>query len=350
MTHVGPVRLARSVCLSGLLLVLAGCGGGGTDSPSAADSAAVFQSSQPYRIVTTVGMVTDIVRTVAGDRAEVFGLMGPGVDPHLHSPSRDDVNRLLQADVVIYGGLNLEGKMTRVFEDMAAKGRVVFAITDGLPRDVLRSPPEFEGHFDPHVWMDVSLWSRCAEHVAQRLAELDPPHAAGYAERAAALKQQLKQLDEYARTSLQSIPEQRRVLVTAHDAFGYFSTAYGIPSRSVQGLSTESEASVADINALVKFISERGISAVFIESSIPEDRIEAVLEGVRSRGGEVRIGGELYSDAMGPEGQYEGTYIGMIDHNVTTITRALGGQAPTGGMNGKLRQAAGKESTGKPNP
>ena len=334
-----PVCLpARQLLLAGLMLIMAGCGGSpGETGTSATTGDHPFTGEAPYSIVATVGMIADVVQQVAGERAVVTSLMGPGVDPHLHTPSRDDVNRLLEADCVFYCGLNLEGQMTATFAEMAAAGRQVFAITDGLPREQLRSPPEFEGHFDPHVWMDVKLWGRCVEYAAEQLAQLDPPHAAGYAARAARLQQQLDELDDYARQSIASIPEQQRVLVTAHDAFGYFSRAYNIPTRSVQGLSTASEASVADVNALVEFLSDRKIPAVFIESSVPQDRIEAVLEGVRSRGGTVTIGGELYSDAMGPAGTREGTWIGMIDHNVTVITRALGGQAPARGLHGLLQ-------------
>ena len=289
-----------------------------------------------YTIVTTCGMVTDIVREVAGDKAKVQGLMGEGVDPHLYKPTRDDVVKLLQADVVFYSGLMLEGRMTDTFLKVARKGTPVFAVTELLDEKFLLEPEEFAGHTDPHVWMDVKGWMDAVKVVARSLGEVDADNAEYYQQNADRYVAALAKLNDYAKQSLSSIPKDRRVLITAHDAFNYFGRAYGIEVRGIQGISTESEAGVADINKLVDYLVERRIPAIFVESSVSDKNIKALVEGSNSRGHAVRIGGQLFSDAMGKPGTYEGTYIGMIDHNVTTIARALGGQVPERGLNGKL--------------
>jgi manganese/zinc/iron transport system substrate-binding protein len=289
-----------------------------------------------YTIVTTCGMVTDIVREVVGDKAKVVGLMGEGVDPHLYKPTRDDVAKLLQADVVFYSGLMLEGRMTDTFLKVARKGTPVFAVTELLDEKFLLEPAEFAGHTDPHVWMDVKGWIDAVKVVARSLGEVDADNSAYYQQNAERYVAQLAKLNDYAKQALASIPKERRALITAHDAFNYFGRAYDIDVRGIQGISTESEAGVADINKLVDFLVERKIPAIFVESSVSDKNIKALVEGSKSRGHAVRIGGQLFSDAMGKPGTYEGTYIGMIDHNVTTITRALGGQAPERGLNSKL--------------
>jgi len=300
-------------------------------------------ASQPlpvnYAIVTTCGMVTDIVREVAGDKARVTGLMGEGVDPHLYKPMRDDVAKLLQADVVFYSGLMLEGRMTDTFLKIARKGTPVFPVTELLDEKYLLEPEEFAGHTDPHVWMDVAGWMEAVKVVARSLSEVDAANAAYYEQNARRYSAELSKLHDYAKQSIASVPQAHRVLVTAHDAFNYFGRAYGIEVRGIQGISTESEAGVSDINKLVDFLVERKVPAIFVESSVSDKNIKALVEGCQSRGHRVIIGGTLYSDAMGPAGTYAGTYIGMIDHNVTTITRALGGQAPERGLNGKLAPA-----------
>lgn len=289
-----------------------------------------------YTVVTTCGMVTDVVREVAGNKAKVVGLMGEGVDPHLYKPTRDDVVKLLQADVVFYSGLMLEGRMTDTFLKVARKGTPVFAVTELLDEKFLLEPKEFAGHTDPHVWMDVKGWMDAVKVVARSLGEVDADNAAYYQLNANRYVAELAKLNDYAKQSLSSIPKDRRVLITAHDAFNYFGRAYGIEVRGIQGISTESEAGVADINKLVDYLVERKIPAIFVESSVSDKNIKALVEGSNSRGHAVRIGGQLFSDAMGKPGTYEGTYIGMIDHNVTTIAHALGGQVPERGLNGKL--------------
>ncbi len=327
------IRNSRFWLIIGLFLA-AGCGGSDSTASNAPIKKEGSQPGRRPRIVTTVGMVTDIVREVAGDRCEVIGLLSEGVDPHLYKPTREDVKQLDDAntDIIFYGGLMLEGRMEESLKKIRQKGKKVVAVSESLDPATLRKPPEFEGHFDPHVWMDVSLWSQCTEIVSRSISEFDPTHAMDYGLRTVAYKARLNHLDAYVRTSIASIPEQQRVLVTAHDAFGYFARAYGMEVKSVQGISTESEAGVADVNALVDFLVERKIRAIFVESSVSDQSLRAVIEGAGKRGWKVKVGGELFSDAMGPAGTYEGTYVGMIDHNATTIARALGGQVPNGGF------------------
>ncbi len=289
-----------------------------------------------YRVVATVGMIGDIVKNVAGDRAEVQTLIGEGVDPHLYKPTRNDVVKLSRADIVFYNGLMLEGKMGDVLIRVARSGKPVYAVTEAILDQgdyVITTESE---HYDPHVWMDVAGWMRAVGVVRDALIEFDPSHEQAYRANADAYLEKLKELDEYARACFESIPEHARVLVTAHDAFNYMGRAYGLEVRGIQGLSTESEAGVQDIERLVQFLVDRRIPAVFVESSVADKNVRALVEGAAARGHAVRIGGTLFSDAMGPAGTYEGTYIGMIDHNVTTITRALGGNAPEAGMQGKL--------------
>jgi len=289
-----------------------------------------------YRIVATTGMVADIARQVAGEKAHVEGLMGQGVDPHLYRPTRSDVAKILKADVIFYSGLMLEGRMTDIFLKAARRGKPVYPVTELIERSYLLEPDSFQGHWDPHVWMDVDAWSHCVEAVRLALTEHDPPNASYYQANAAAYRSRLESLSEYAKRSIASIPREHRVLVTAHDAFNYFSRAYDIKVLGIQGISTESEAGLSDIRRLIDFIVERGVGAVFVESSVSDKNVKALIEGAAHRGHKLVIGGELFSDAMGPAESYEGTYIGMIDHNITTITRALGGDAPAGGMQGGL--------------
>jgi manganese/zinc/iron transport system substrate-binding protein len=315
-------------------LGMSGC----TGSPSAATAPGQAAAKNTvWRIVTTTGMVTDIVREVAGPRAEVTALMGAGVDPHLYKPTRNDMRRLLDADAVFYSGLVLEGRMTDTFTQLATQGKRVMPVTAGLDETKLREPPEFAGHYDPHVWMDVPLWSGCVATVADELAKLDPDHADEYRQRAETYRARFAELDEYVAKVIGSIPESQRVLVTAHDAFGYFGQRYGLEVRSVQGVTTESEAGVQDVNRLVEFLVERKLPAIFVESSVNSKNITAVIEGCEARGVTVAIGAELYSDALGEAGTYEGTYLGMIDANATRIARALGGSPPAGGWQGKLK-------------
>lgn len=315
-----------------LILLLAGCSGGNAAPVGEPDAS----RQSGYTIVATTGMVADIVEQVAGEHASVSCLMGTGVDPHLFKPSASDHAKLRNADVVFYSGLRLEAGMDSVLHQAADGGRPVFAVTETIDPGYLKYSARFEGHPDPHVWMDVTAWSECVQSVADTLAEYDPPHAADYRANAERYRAELKDLDAYVRQAIASIPEPQRYLVTAHDAFEYFSDAYEIPVRSVLGITTESEAGVEDINALVEFLVTNQVPAVFVESSVNSRNLEAVIEGAARRKWDVHVGGTLYSDAMGAPGTYEGTYIGMLDHNATVIARALGGEAPATGFKAQL--------------
>ena len=295
----------------------------------------VFQGSHPIRAAATVGMVADIVREVARDKADVTSIIGSGVDPHVYSPTRGDVAVLLKSDIIFYSGLLLEGQMADILVKVSRK-RPVYAVTELLQKEYLIHDEE-TAHHDPHVWMDVQGWMQAVTVVADGMAEFDPPNASFYRSNAAAYQSRLQQLDAYARTAIASIPADQRVLVTAHDAFSYMGRAYGIEVMGIQGLSTESEAGLKDINRLVGVLVTRRIPAVFVETSVSDKNVKALIEGAAAQGHQVVIGGELFSDAMGPPGTYEGTYIGMIDHNATAISRALGGDAPATGMQGKLK-------------
>lgn len=293
------------------------------------------QPGTPITIVATTGMVGDLARAVAGEAATVQVLMGEEVDPHLYRPTRADVARLQQADIIFYNGLNLEGRMGDTLVQLA-RTRPVFAVTELISEDVLLDDEEYEEAFDPHLWMDVSLWMEALEVVTTALVELAPDHETLFRENAAAFRIDLEETHAYIREIMATIPEDRRVLITAHDAFGYFGRAYNIEVLGVQGISTESEAGLQDINNLVQLVVNRGVTAVFAESTVPERSLMAVIEGAAARGHTVAIGGELFADAMGPAGTYEGTYLGMMDHNATTIVRALGGTAPERGFRGRL--------------
>lgn len=285
------------------------------------------------QVVATTGMIADAARVIGG--APVQALMGPGLDPHSYRQTRSDIAAMARADLVLWHGLHLEAQMTEFFAQLAQKTTVV-AVADSLPHDLLRADPDYPDRFDPHVWMDPALWSMVTATVAEAMTRVDPAaaevHAANLAEQQAAIAR----LDTYARDVLASVPPSARVLVTAHDAFGYFGRDYGFEVLGIQGISTESEAGLARISELVDVLVDRKVAAVFVESSVSDRSMRALIEGAAARGHDVAIGGELFSDAMGAEGTYEGTYIGMIDHNVTTIARALGGAAPERGMTGRL--------------
>jgi manganese/zinc/iron transport system substrate-binding protein len=342
-THqVGSFRsvsrlLHLSLCLA-FAAFFAGCGGSDDTTETSGTSGGTAESGAGggFKIVTTTGMVTDIVQVVAGDHATVTGLVGEGVDPHLFTAGRNDVKQLLEADIVFFSGLLLEGRIAEDLGRVRQKGKPVIEVTTAIEKLYLRTPPEFEGHPDPHVWMDVSAWSKAVSEVARAMAEFDPPNKAEYEKNAADYLAKLTDLDKYIRERVATIPESQRYLITAHDAFGYFAKAYGINVKAIQGISTESEVGISDITNLIDFIIANKVPAIFVESSVSEKNITAVIEGCAAKGFELIIGGGLYSDAMGAPGTYEGTYIGMMDHNATTVTRALGGEAPEKGWQGKL--------------
>lgn len=324
------------------ILWLCGCSDINTKSKGAdgATPSSKWSGEGTYTVVTTTAMVADIVRNVAGDRAKVRSLMGAGVDPHLYRATRSDMSAMLAADIVFYNGLNLEGRMSDAFVKVANAGRPVHAVTELLEEEYLLEPEGFAGHFDPHVWMDPNGWIKATEVVVEKLCEFNSANTDVYRNNGEKFAAEIRRLDEYARQSLATIPTDRRVMVTAHDAFNYFARAYGIEVKGIQGISTDSQAGMRQIEDLVDLLVSRQVPAVFTESSVSDKNITALIEGAHARGHDVTIGGELFSDAMGAEGTYEGTYIGMIDHNITTIVRALGGQAPERGMNGRLRDAS----------
>lgn len=298
----------------------------------------VVDPHAPIAVAATVAMVGDLVRIVGGDRVEVTQIMGAGVDPHLYRATRDDVQTIMDADVVFYCGLMLEGKMIDTLIKMA-HAKPIIGITETLEEEMLLEPANVAGHYDPHVWMDVTAWSKCAQVIADELSTIDPPSESSYRERAKRLRGELAKLDEYGKRAIATIPAGSRVLVTSHDAFQYFGRAYGLEVMGVQGISTESEAGLQRINELVDLLVDKKVKSVFVESSVPRKNIESLVEGAKSRGHQVQIAAqELYSDAMGKPGTYEGTYIGMLDHNITVVARGLGGDAPENGFQGKLNQ------------
>lgn len=303
--------------------------------------------SRPLSVVSTTGMIGDVVKAVGGDDVEVHVLMGPGVDPHLYRPTRSDVMQMLRADAVFANGLDLEGKMGQAMADVRASGKPVVFVGERVEREYLIAAGDAEGAFDPHIWMDPQGWTRIVDIVRAELADLRPASASAFAQNADAYQQSLVALDDYARTSLQTVPEHQRVLITAHDAFAYFARAYNVTEVGIQGLSTDSEAGLKRIEEIVDRVAGDRIPVVFTETSVADKHIEAIIAGAQARGHAVRIGGELFSDAMGPADAYEGTYIGMIDHNVTTIVRALGGNAPARGMNGRLSTGDNTEEAGE---
>lgn len=286
-------------------------------------------------IVATTGMIADAARSVGGDLAAVQGLMGAGVDPHAYRQTRSDIVAMTRADLVLWHGLYLEAQMESFFEDLARNRRVV-PVAQSLSPDVLLSHEDYAGRYDPHVWMDPRLWARVVTNVRDAMTGALPEAGADFAANAAAFQAELDALDIYTRDALSRLMPEQRVLVTAHDAFGYFGQAYDFDVLGIQGISTESEAGLSRISDLVEVLVERDIRAVFVETSVSDRNMRALIEGAAARGHEVNIGGSLFSDAMGPEGTYEGTYLGMIDHNVTTIARALGASVPAGGRLGKL--------------
>ena len=312
-------REALALLTAGLCLPLLG----GCDSASSSSSSGAIVKGRKIKVTATVGMVGDLVRNVGGDRVEVTTLMGPGVDPHLYKASEGDLRRLADADIIFYNGLNLEGKMADIFVRMATSGKPTYAVTDSVDKSLLREPPEFQGHYDPHIWFDVSMWQQTLPTVVDALSKIDPDNAATFKSNADAYEAKLKELHEYCVKEMDTIPEAQRVLVTAHDAFGYFGRAYKIRVLGLQGISTATEAGLKDIQRRVDDIVKAKVKAVFVESSVSHRAIEAVVAGCKARGHQTAIGGTLFSDAMGEPGTEEGTYLGMVRHNVYSIVKAL---------------------------
>jgi manganese/zinc/iron transport system substrate-binding protein len=299
----------------GLLLALAfltGCNSQGQDN------------SGKIQVVTTTTMITDLVQIIGGDRLAVTGLMGASIDPHDYNATPEDMSKLARAHIIFYNGLHLEGKMAELFAEMGQKRKTV-AITHRLdPKTELRAVPEFDGGYDPHVWFDVKLWMKVAETVRDELIAFDPPGASVYQTNTAKYLAELVQLDEYVRKQAATLDPKQRVLITAHDAFGYFGRAYGFEVHGLQGLSPTVEASPNDVKAMAELIVERQVPAIFVESSVNDKSLQAVKRAVQSRYWDVAIGAELFSDAMGNPGTPAGTYVGMVRHNIDAIVKGLG--------------------------
>ncbi|WP_341364860.1 zinc ABC transporter substrate-binding protein [Thalassospira sp. SN3W] len=292
-------------------------------------------SAKPIDVVATTSMIADAARQVAGDRAKVTALMGPGVDPHSYRQTRSDIAAMARADLVLWHGLYLEAQLEEFFLDLE-KRRNVIAVGEAIETSKLLSHAQYKGRYDPHVWMDPRLWETVVLAVRDALIKTDPEGEATYRANTDKHIADIEKLITYMQSVIKTVPEKSRVLLTAHDAFSYFGRGYDFEVLGIQGISTESEAGLRRVEELVDTIVDRKIAAVFVESSVPERNVRALIEGAAARGQKVEIGGTLFSDAMGEPGTYEGTYIGMIDHNATLITRALGGDAPATGMQGKL--------------
>lgn len=277
-------------------------------------------------VVSTTGMINDIVVNIAGDLVSSKALMGPGVDPHLYRASAKDVGLLSNADIIFYNGLHLEGKMSEVFEKMINQGIMTVPVGEAVDKSLLVSPEYYQGNYDPHIWFDINLWVNCVERVKDTFIEFDPKNKEVYENNHKEYLAKLTELHQYVVTQANSVPKGKRVLVTAHDAFNYFGIGYGFEVIGLQGISTDTEASTSDVQRITSIIVERKIPAIFIESSVSPKYIEAVKASVKSKGFDVKLGGLLYSDALGNPDTPEGTYYGMFRHNIDTIVNALNGK------------------------
>lgn len=297
----------RKILLIGLVILLTSC----SNQPTTSDNGKLT-------IVATTTMLADLANKIGGEAVTVTGLMGPGIDPHLYQASAGDVIKLQDADVVLYNGLHLEGKMGDLFSSLGEQGRNMISIEDGLDVNDLLEDSENPGYYDPHVWFDVELWRNAAEHVTSELSTIDSDNTSSYQSNLESYYRELSKLEEYINDRFTEIPENQRILVTAHDAFGYLGKAYGIEVVGLQGISTDAEAGTSDVRQLAQFIEENQIKAIFVESSVPPKNIEALQDAVIARGFEVEIGGQLYSDSLG-----DGNYIDTFRENIDTIVDAL---------------------------
>lgn len=297
------------------LLWMAGCNTAETDQAAA-------KAPGTLTIIATTGMIADAVSNVAGEKATVEALMGPGVDPHLYKATQGDLAKLKGADMIFYNGLHLEGKMGDVLEKLAKNKPVIAVGGEIAPQKLLKSA-QFADAYDPHIWFDVSLWIEAVNEVKKALSAKMPEHATTFAQNATTYRKELTELHQWVGEQIASIPQAQRVLITAHDAFEYFGRAYQIEVKGLQGISTVSEYGLQDLSEMVTFIVDHKIKAVFVESSVPRKSLEAVIEGCEQRGHAVKIGGTLFSDAMGEAGSPEGNYLGMVKYNVSTIVQNL---------------------------
>ncbi|WP_334077802.1 metal ABC transporter solute-binding protein, Zn/Mn family [Paenibacillus sanfengchensis] len=314
-----PLQRAKMTLGVLALIILAAC----SKVEGSADRAKRPADAGKIQVVATIGMITDVVQEIGGEEVEVHGLMGPGVDPHLYKASQGDIQKLDEAQMIFYGGLHLEGKMTEILEKLE-KHKPTVAVSKNIDPTQLRAGDKEQGtQYDPHIWFNVKYWVTAAETIRDTLTEYDPAHADTYKQNADAYITELTELDDEVRARIAEIPEAGRVLVTAHDAFGYFGDAYGIEVMGLQGISTAAEYGSKDVSELRDFLVKNQIKAVFVENSIPTKSMEAVIAGAKELGHEVKIGGELYSDSLGEPGSEADTYIKMVRHNVNTIVGAL---------------------------
>lgn len=293
-------------------IFIAGCSAEETNSDS---------EEGKLKVTSTIGMIGDVVANIGGEHVESISLMKPGIDPHLYKASQGDIAKLEDANIIFYNGLHLEGKMEDIFEKMEGE-KPTIAVTKDVETDRLLAGDD-GAEFDPHLWFNVQYWISATKVITEELVKADADNKEYYEKNSKEYIEKLEELDLYAKEQLATIPEESRTLVTAHDAFGYFGDAYGIEVVGLQGISTDSEVGSKDVSDLRDFLVDNKIKAVFVESSVPKDTIEAVIQGAKEKGHEIKIGGELFSDAMGEEGTEEGTYLGMVRHNVDTIVNAL---------------------------
>ena len=315
--------------------LLAGAAAGGLALGAVVGGGPAVAQAGTLTVVATTAMIGDAARQVSGGRVKVSVLMGEGVDPHSYRQTRSDVVAMTRADAVLWHGLNLEAQLVDFLSDLGRR-KPVAALGERVPRDKLLDDPDAPGKPDPHVWMDPLLWREVVGAARDELTKLDPAGRPDFEANAARHVEEIDRLAAYATRALSTVPQGARALVTAHDAFNYFGRAYGFQVVGIQGISTDSEAGLNQIEEIVKLLIERKVRSVFVESSVSDRNVRALIEGAAARGHAVEVGGELYSDAMGRPGTYEGTYVGMIDHNVTVITRALGGETGKAGLNGRL--------------
>lgn len=319
--------MSRSLgAVAGLALAAVVAVGCGPTESKGAGGAVEGIADRKVKVVTTTNFVTDLVEEVGGDRVDVDGLMGAGVDPHLYKASAGDVSRIAEADVVFYVGLHLEARMGDVLEK-TGEDRPVVAVAEVIDEEQLLEPPAAlaaaGAEHDPHVWFDPDLWAQTPDAVADALAEVDPEHADEYRDRARAYEVRVREAGHTAERRLGEIPKRQRVLVTSHDAFRYLGRRFDVEVQAIQGISTVAEATTGDIDRIATLIADRGIKAVFVESSVPKQTIQAVIAAAEDQGAKVEIGGELFSDAAGDEGTHEGTYLGMLEHNVDALVGGL---------------------------
>ncbi|MEI6866421.1 zinc ABC transporter substrate-binding protein [Flavicella sp.] len=283
----------------------------------------IKKTNGKLNVVTTTSMITDLVNNIGGDVINIQGLMGSGVDPHLYKASEGDVSKLVNADIIFYNGVHLEGKLVDIFEKMGHQNNKTIAISEALDKNTLISSALFQGNYDPHIWFDITIWEKATSFIVLKLSEAVPEHKTVFETNGEKYLKSLKALKAKITATIQTLPKEKRILVTAHDAFSYFGRAFGFEVVGLQGLSTATEAGVKDVQKLAEFIIQKNVKAIFVESSVPIRTIEALKASVNSKGHDVQIGGTLYSDALGNAGTIESTYIGMFEYNVRTIVGAL---------------------------